>query len=81
MRIGTPWGLKQYESWGIPDLAKGESIIYYGEDSDEFQQKALANFDKITGLPEPRLYLIEDYISNNYRFFKLEGYKGIPAHP
>ena len=81
LKIGSPWGEKQYELWGIPVLKAGDNILYYGEDTDEFEQKALRYFDRVTGLPEPRLYLIEDYINNNYRFFKLEGYKGLPAHP
>ncbi len=81
LKIGQPWGQKQYELWGIPALKPGESIIYYGEDSEHFQQIALANFEQVRGLPDPHLALIEDYISNNYRFFRLEGFKGGDLHP
>jgi len=81
LKFGWPWGEKQYEIWGIPNLKRGENILYYGEDSETFRKKASAYFEKITDFPELRLYLIEDYITNNYRGFKLEGYKGGPAHP
>jgi 4-amino-4-deoxy-L-arabinose transferase-like glycosyltransferase len=81
LKIGYPWGERQYDIWGIPNLAKGENIIYFGEDSPEFEQKAAMYFDKIAGLPEPRLYLIEDYINNNYHFFLLKGFKGGDLHP
>jgi 4-amino-4-deoxy-L-arabinose transferase-like glycosyltransferase len=81
LRIGHPWGEKQFELWGIPNLQKGESILYYGEDLPEFKAKAAENFSRVSILPQARLYLTEDYINNNYKFFKLEGYKGGAAHP
>lgn len=81
LKIGRPWGEKQYEIWGIPELKKGETILYYGEDTSFFREKAAANFKKITELHEIRLYLVEDYISNNYKMFKLEGFKGKGLHP
>jgi 4-amino-4-deoxy-L-arabinose transferase-like glycosyltransferase len=81
LKIGYPWGQKQYEIWGIPKLSSGENIIYYGEGSDSFHQKAAQHFKEIIPLPQPRLYLIEDYISNNYRFYRLEGFKGGDEHP
>lgn len=81
LKIGQPWGEKQYEIWGIPELQKGETIIYYGDDSQDFRDKANANFAKITVLPEIKLSLVEDYITNNYKMFKLEGYKGSALHP
>ncbi len=81
LKIGTPWGEKQYEIWGIPNLAPGEDIIYFGKDSSNFREKAGENFTKIRELPELKLYLIEDYINYNYKFFKLEGYKRREFHP
>ena len=75
------WGEKQYELWGIPALKPGETVLYYGDDSPFFRERASANFKKISELPDVRLYLIEDYISNNYKMFRLEGYKGGDAHP
>lgn len=81
LKIGQPWGQKQYEIWGIPPLAKGESIIYYGEGKESFRQKALEHFGRIVQIPELRLNLIEDYITNNYRFFRLEGFRGGDEHP
>jgi len=81
LKIGHPWGEKQYELWGIPNLKKGETILYYGNDTSVFREKATDNFIKITELPEIRLYLVEDYISNNYKMFKLEAYKGNSLHP
>lgn len=75
------WGEKQYELWGIPALKPGETVLYYGDDPDFFREKAAANFARITELPELRLYLIEDYIGNNYKMFRLEGYKGRDGHP
>ncbi|MGB9612865.1 MAG: glycosyltransferase family 39 protein, partial [Candidatus Margulisiibacteriota bacterium] len=32
------WGEKQYEIWGIPNLKKGETIIYFGEENKNFQK-------------------------------------------
>ncbi|HLD29988.1 MAG TPA: glycosyltransferase family 39 protein, partial [bacterium] len=81
LKIGEPWGQKQYSLWGIPTLRKGENIVYYGENSELFQKIAQENFARIRGLPDPHLALIEDYISNNYRFFRLEGFKGGMIHP
>jgi len=81
LKFGWPWGEKQYEIWGIPNLKRGENILYYGEDSETFRKKASAYFEKITDFPELHLYLIEDYITKNYHGFKLEGYKGGAAHP
>jgi 4-amino-4-deoxy-L-arabinose transferase-like glycosyltransferase len=81
LKIGDPWGQKQYGLWGIPQLKKGESITYFGDDNELFQQLALANFERVRGLPDPHLALIEDYIGNNYRFFRLEGYMGGTDHP
>lgn len=75
------WGEKQYEIWGIPNLKKGETVLYYGEDFPLFKEKAADNFEKITELPDIKLYLIEDYISHNYKMFKLEGFKGKKGHP
>lgn len=81
LKIGQRWGEKQYEIWGIPELKKGESVLYYGDDNGAFREKAAANFEKITALPDIRLYLVEDYISNNYKMFKLENYRGKGLHP
>jgi hypothetical protein len=81
LRIGHPWGEKQFELWGIPNLQKGETILYYGEDLPELNAMAADNFSRVSILPQARLYLIEDYINNSYKFFKLEGYKGGAAHP
>lgn len=77
LKTGPLWGEKQYALWGIPRLEKGEDILYYGEEMPAFQKY----FQKITPLDAPRLYLIEDYISNNYKFFRLEGYRGGHEHP
>lgn len=60
------WGEKQYELWGIPGLKKGETVLFYSDDYSLFREKAAENFEKITELPDIRLYLVEDYISNNY---------------
>jgi hypothetical protein len=76
----TCCGEKQYDIWGTPDLKKGENILYFGEDTIEFQKLALQHFQKVTKSSDIRLYLIENYISN-YCFFRLEGYKGDRGHP
>lgn len=81
LKIGSPWGEKQYELWGIPELEKGETILYYGDDTPEFRKKAAANFRKISELSGLKLLLVEDYITNNYKMFKLEGYKREGLHP
>jgi 4-amino-4-deoxy-L-arabinose transferase-like glycosyltransferase len=78
---GQPWGEKQYELWGIPELKKGETVLYYGEDNSFFRDRAEKYFDTITELPDVKLYLVEDYITNNYKMFKLEGYKQDGLHP
>lgn len=75
------WGEKQYELWGIPELKKGETVLYYGEDNSFFRGRADKYFTKVTELPEAKLYLIEDYIANNYKLFELEGYKENASHP
>ena len=77
---GRPWGEKQYELWGVPELKKGETVLYYGEDTNGFRSMALKYFDRIEELPEAKLYLVEDYISNNYKMMKLIGFKG-KGHP
>lgn len=81
VKIGQPWGEKQYDLWRIPDLEKGETVLYYGDDTSVFREKASANFRKITELPGIKLFLVEDYITNNYKLFKLEGYKSEGLHP
>jgi dolichol-phosphate mannosyltransferase len=81
LKIGRPWGEKQYELWGVPNLRKGETVLYYGEDQPSLREKAGAHFEKITPLPEVRLALVEDYIQHNYRMFKLENYRGGDYHP
>lgn len=78
---GQPWGLKQYELWGIPELKQGETVIYYGEDNSFFRDRAGKYFTKITELPDVKLYLVEDYITNNYKMFRLEGYRQEGFHP
>jgi 4-amino-4-deoxy-L-arabinose transferase-like glycosyltransferase len=79
MKPGTLWGEKQYAFWGIPDLKKGESVLYFGEDNPDIRQKALQHFSKIEET-NYRLFLVEDYI-NNYKMLKLEGFKGNSGHP
>lgn len=81
LMTGHPWGEKQYAIWGIPDLKKGETVLYYGPETDEFKQAASKYFSKTSQLPALKLFLIEDYISNNYKMFKLEGYKEESSHP
>jgi 4-amino-4-deoxy-L-arabinose transferase-like glycosyltransferase len=81
LKIGLPWGEKQYELWGIPEVNKGETVLYYGDDNPQFEEKAAANFELIRALPSVKLYLIEDYITNNYNLYLLEGYKGTAPHP
>lgn len=81
LKTGQLWGEKQYEIWGIPELKKGETVLYYGDDTAVFREKAAANFENILELPDIRLCLVEDYISNNYKLFKLEDYKGEGLHP
>jgi 4-amino-4-deoxy-L-arabinose transferase-like glycosyltransferase len=78
---GQPWGKKQYELWGIPELKKGETVLYYGEDNSFFRDRAEKYFTKITELSDVKLYLVEDYITNNYKMFKLEGFQGDKLHP
>jgi 4-amino-4-deoxy-L-arabinose transferase-like glycosyltransferase len=77
LKTGPLWGEKQYELWGIPRLEKGEDILYYGEEMPAFQKY----FQKATPLNGLRLYLIEDYIGNHYKFFRLEGFRGSHEHP
>jgi len=79
MKPGSLWGEKQYAFWGIPDLKKGESVLYYGEDNPDIRQQALKHFDKVSET-DYRLYLIEDYI-NKYKMLQLEGFKGTSGHP
>jgi len=80
MRIGYPWGTAQYETWGIPDLKKGEDIIYFGEDSQDIRNISQQHFKKAEVLPY-KIYLIEDYMTNNFKFIKLIGYRGGGSHP
>ena len=80
MRIGYPWGTAQYETWGIPNLKKGESIIYFGEDNQETKDMAKQHFSKTEILPY-KMELIEEYITNNFKFIKMTGYKGSGNHP
>jgi 4-amino-4-deoxy-L-arabinose transferase-like glycosyltransferase len=80
LKSGSLWGEKQYELWGIPDLSAGESVIYFGNDNEFFRKKSKKKFSKITALPQ-RFFLIEDYITNNYKFFKLIGHRGKAGHP
>ncbi|MDD4179869.1 MAG: glycosyltransferase family 39 protein, partial [Candidatus Margulisbacteria bacterium] len=75
------WGEAQYNIWGIPDLKKGETIIFYANDTKEFRDKATQYFTKTVELPGLKLALVEDYIGNNYKFFKLEDYKEASGHP
>lgn len=81
MKIGQPWGEKQYELWGIPAVQKGETVLYFGDDNPQFEEKAAANFGLVRELPSVKLYLVEDYITNNYKMYLLEGYKGTAPHP
>jgi 4-amino-4-deoxy-L-arabinose transferase-like glycosyltransferase len=80
LKPGNLWGEKQYEIWGIPDLEPRESVIYFGNDNKAFREKAEENFRKINELNE-KFYLIEDYITNSYKFFELDGYRGKTGHP
>lgn len=80
LKPGPLWGEKQYELWGVPDLKKGETVVYYGEETKEFKAATEKEFAKVTELKELKLYLIEDYITNNYKFFRLSGFKG-SGHP
>ena len=75
------WGEKQYELWGIPELKQGETVLYYGEDNSFFRDRAGKYFDRIIELPEAKLFLVEDYITNNYKMFRLEGYQRDGQHP
>jgi len=81
LRPGPIWGEKQYEIWGIPNLIPGEDVIYFGDDTIEFRKRAEKHFKRTREMPGARIFLIEDYINHNYRFFLLEGYRGGPAHP
>lgn len=80
-KINTPWGEKQYDLWGIPELKKGESVLYFGEDNDQFRNLAQKYFGQIEVQPAIKLYLIEDYIVNNYKMFLLKNYKRDNGHP
>ncbi len=75
------WGEKQYELWGIPELKKGETVLYYGEDNSFFRDRAGKYFTKVSELPDVKMYLVEDYITNNYKLFELSGYLGGGRHP
>ncbi|MFA6431249.1 MAG: glycosyltransferase family 39 protein [Candidatus Margulisiibacteriota bacterium] len=74
-KTGPMWGEKQYEIWEIHELIPGETIIYYGEFNAGQLQKAKELFLNVSEVTNAKLYLIEDYIQNNYRFYKLQGYK------
>jgi len=75
------WGEKQYELWGIPNLAKGENIIYFGENNSMMQILFNKHFLVTEVLPNIKIGLIEDYITENYYFIELKGFKGPPSHP
>lgn len=81
LKPGPLWGEKQYELWGIPNLKSGETIYYFGEDNGFFRERALQYFEEIEELPDVKLYLVEDYITNNYKMFKLKKYKKDSFHP
>ncbi|MFA4843571.1 MAG: glycosyltransferase family 39 protein [Candidatus Margulisiibacteriota bacterium] len=81
LMTGHPWGEKQYEIWGIPELKKGETVLYYGPDNEVFREQANKHFTKTSELSDLKMYLVEDYITNNYKMFKLEGYKLDGFHP
>lgn len=78
---GSPWGEKQYEIWGIPDLKRGENIIYFGEASPNIINKAKTAFASYEVMPELKLNLIEDYITHNFKFIKLINYRANKGHP
>src|SRR3989339_267828 len=79
LKRGAPWGEKQYDIWGIPNLTSGETVCYYWEDNKEFRAEVKKYFKNIadTGW---QLNLVEDYI-NRYKILRLEGFKGGKAHP
>jgi hypothetical protein len=73
------WGEKQYEIWGNPELVKGESAIFFGNDSESNIKILSGKFAKVTVL-ETKLFLSESYM-NTYKTFLLEGYKLSGSHP
>jgi hypothetical protein len=81
LKTGSLWGEKQYEIWGIPNLKPKESVIYFGKDTPEFRKKSNTNFKRTREFPQAKIFLIEDYINHNFKFFQLEGYQGRKNHP
>jgi len=79
MKPGSLWGEKQYELWGIPDLKKGESVLYFGEDNTTIRQQAAEHFSTVTEI-NYQLNLIEDYISH-YKMLRFDDYKENEGHP
>ena len=81
LMTGHPWGEKQYELWGIPELKEAETVLYYGPDTEQFREEASKRFYGVKELPDLKLYLVEDYITKNYKMFSLEGYRSEGSHP
>jgi 4-amino-4-deoxy-L-arabinose transferase-like glycosyltransferase len=77
---GKKWGEKMYAIWGQPKLARGENILYFGEDNQFTRQQLAAHFEwyKIDESFSP--YFVEDYI-NCHRAFLAYGFKGGEQQP
>jgi len=81
LKTGSPWGEKQYDIWGIPDLERGENVIFFSNDSEKFGRRSEKNFRQVRELTGAKIFLIEDYINRSYKFFRLGGYRGGKDHP
>lgn len=61
--LAGAWGTAQYKLWGIPIIKPGEQIIYFGP------EQKLAGFTSPQTIANLKLFVIEDYIRDRFRFY------------
>lgn len=74
LRTSHVWSEKQFEIFGVPKISIGETVIYFGQKTPEFETLAEKSFLKVTPIENLKFYFFEDYL-NQCRFYRLENYR------
>ncbi|OGC12344.1 hypothetical protein A3K48_07825 [candidate division WOR-1 bacterium RIFOXYA12_FULL_52_29] len=72
----APGRLKQVDLWGIPELKKGDNIIYFAINEKELSDKLKPLFRRVWTEPQRRLFNKDADLPKLTQIFHAEGYKG-----
>lgn len=77
VKVHAPPGrIKQMDLWGVPEIKRGDNVLYFSRSGKILEEKLRRRFQKIRVEPEKRIFTKDADIPTKAQIFHCRGFRG-----